>query len=79
MSVMIGGASSMRFTLAVTTVMDGTKLPLFVIFIGVPGGHVERQLPGIVPSGIFGCVQKKGWMEKRTMRIWYEKIFKPYV
>ena len=78
-SVIIGGVSSIRFTLAITITMDGTKLPLFVIFKGVPGGHIERQLPRIVPKGIIGCVQKKGWMHNRIMRIWYEKIFKPYV
>ena len=31
-SAMIGGSSSMRFTLAVTAATDGTKFPLFVIF-----------------------------------------------
>ena len=76
---MIGGASSMRFTLAVTIAMDGTNLPLIVICKGVLGDHVERQLPGILPFGIIGCEQKKGWMDNRTMRIWFEKIFKPHV
>ena len=75
----IGSASSMRFTLAVTVAMDGTKLPLFVIFKGTPGGSVEKQLPTILPEGIFGCVQKKGWMDNRTMRIWYDKFYKPYI
>ena len=33
-SIMIGGTSSTRFTLAVTFAIDGSKLPLFVIFKG---------------------------------------------
>ena len=67
-SVMIGGASSMRFTLAVTVAMDGTKLPLFVIFKGTPGGKVEKQLPDKLPTGIFACVQKKaGWITERCV------------
>ena len=43
-SVMIGGSSSMRFTLTVTVAMDRTKLPLFVIFKGKQVGTVEKQL-----------------------------------
>ena len=35
-SVMKGGASSMRFTLAVAVAIDGTKLPLFAIFKSTP-------------------------------------------
>ena len=78
-SVMIGGSSSMRFTLAVTVAMDGTKLPLFVIFKGKQGGTVEKQLPSILPDGVFGCVQKKAWMDNNTMSIWYNKIYKPHI
>ena len=68
-SIMIGGTSSMRFTLAVTVAMDGSKLPLFVIFKGVPGGRVDKSLPRILPDGVIGCVQRKGWMDNYTMRI----------
>lgn len=42
-SIRIGGTSSMRFTPAVTVAMDGTKLPLFAIFKGTPGGSVENS------------------------------------
>ena len=42
-SVMIGGTTSMIFTLDVSVAMDGTKLPLFVIFKATPGGSVEKQ------------------------------------
>ena len=37
-SIRIGDKSSMRFTLAVAIAMNGSKLPLFVIFKGKPGG-----------------------------------------
>ena len=56
-SCMIGGSSSMRFTLAVTIAMDGSKLPVFVIFKGTPGESVERSLSSVLPSGVIGCVQ----------------------
>ena len=39
-SIRIAGTESMRFTLSVTAAMDGTKLPLFVILKGRPGGSI---------------------------------------
>ena len=77
--IMLGGTSGMRFTLAVSVAMDGTKLPLFAIFKGTPGGSIDRQLPSILPGGIIGCVQSKAWMDDRTMAIWYNKVYKPYI
>ena len=68
-SVMIASASSMRFILAVSVAMDGSKLSLFAIFKGKPGGSIEKQLPQIIPVGIVSCVQAKGWMDDRTMSI----------
>ena len=78
-AVLIGGSSSMRFTLAVTVAMDGTKLPLFVIFKGVPGGKVDQSLESILPTGVLGCVQPKAWMDNRTMEIWYTNVFRPFI
>ena len=78
-SIMFGRSSSTRFTLAVTIVMDGSKLPLFVIFKGTPGGNIERSLNSTLPDGIFGCVQPKAWMDNRTMTIWYNSVVKPYI
>ncbi len=67
---MIGRSSSRRLTLCVSVALDGTKLPLFVIFKGKSGGSIDRSLADIWPEGIFGCVQKKGWMDDRSMSIW---------
>lgn len=58
-SVMIGGALSIRFTLAVSVAMDSTKLALFATFKGISGGIVDKQLSEIIPAEILGCVQKK--------------------
>ena len=66
-------------TLAVSVSMDGSKRPLFVIFKGKPGGSIEKQLPLIIPAGIVGCVQAKGWMDDRTMSIWNERVYKPHI
>ncbi len=72
--IMIGGASSARFTLSVSVAMDGTKLPLFVIFKGKLGGTVEKKLPNTVPVGIVACVRKEAWMDGHTMRICYDRV-----
>ena len=55
-AVNIGGITPTRFTLAVTVAMDGSKLPLFVIFKGKRGGKIEKSLKEIVPAGITACV-----------------------
>ncbi len=78
-SIMIGGASSARFMFAVSVAMDRTKLPLFVILKGKPGGTVENQLSDTVPDGIVACVQRRAWMDDRTMRIWYDRVYKPHI
>ena len=67
-SVKIGGSSS-RLTLCVAVAMDGTKLPLFVVMKGQPGGRIEKQLHDLLPTGVFGCCQPNAWVDKRAMRI----------
>ena len=78
-AIMIGRSNPTRITVAVSVAMDGSKLPLFVIFRGKPGGRVEKSLQEIVPDGIVGCVQRKGWMDNTTMNIWYNKVYRPYI
>ena len=58
-SIRIGGSTSLRATLCVSIAMDGTKLPLFIIFKGQSGGRIARDLHNILPAGVHGCVQKK--------------------
>ena len=57
----------MRFALCVAVAKDETELPLFVIFKGKPNGHIEKQLLSILPDGMYGCVQEKGWCDERAM------------
>ena len=69
----------MRFRLAVTVATHGMKLLPFVIFKGTTRGSVEKQLPKILPEGIVSCLQKKAWMDHKSMRIWYAKFYKHYI
>ena len=78
-SIMVGGSSSMRFTLAVTVAMDGTKLPLFVTLKSVPNGRVDKSLPDTIPNDVISYVQRKSWMYNRRMYIWYDYAYKTYV
>jgi len=77
--VRAGDTYSQRATLCVTVAADGTKLPLFIIFKGMPGGTIYSTLHNVLPEGIKGCVQKKGWMDERVMHIWLTEVWEPYV
>ena len=76
---MVGSSSPMRFTLVVTVAMDGTKLPLYVIFKSVTGGGVDKHLPDTILNGVIDCVLRKAWTDNRTMSTWYDSAYKPYV
>ena len=41
-AVMIGNSTPERITVAVSVALDGSKLPLFVIFKGKTGGRIEN-------------------------------------
>jgi len=56
----------------------GQKLPLFVIFKAQPNGPIEQSLPELLPAGMYGCCQEKGWMDNRSMEIWRQAIWAPY-
>ena len=76
---MVGGSYLMRFSFAVTVAMYGTNLPLSVIFKGVPVGRVDQYLPDTIPGAAIGCVQRKEWMDNRTISIWNDSVYTPYV
>ncbi|CAG8761942.1 16818_t:CDS:2, partial [Funneliformis caledonium] len=46
--------------------VDGTKLPLIVIFKG-------KQMPKNLLSGIIVLIHPKGWMDESGMKIWFDK------
>ena len=78
-SVRRGSSSTQRCTLCITVAADGAKLPLFVIFKARPNGTIAKNLHQILPAGMHGCVQEKGWMDNRVMSIWKEKVWFPYI
>ena len=78
-AILIGRSNPDRIAVAVSVAMDATKLPLFVIFKGKPIGRIEKSLPEIVPQGLVGCVQRKGWMLNNAMAIWFNKVYRRYI
>ena len=52
--------------------MDATNLPLLVISQGTPGDRIEQLLPEFILECLISCIQRKGWMNFRTMEIWYD-------
>ena len=75
-SIPFGGSSSMRFTLCFLVALDGTKLPLFVIFKGKPNGNIEKALPSMIPAGMLGCTQSKAWCDEHATLKWYDSVWK---
>lgn len=55
-SIRIGSSSSKCYTMAATVAMDGTKIPLFVIFKAKSSGLIERTPANNLPEGVVGCV-----------------------
>lgn len=70
---------SVRCTAVLAVAADGTKLPPMVIFKAVPGATIEKGLHEILPSGVVGSCEKKGFMNTRSMGIWTERVLKPHV
>ena len=52
---------------------------LIVTFKVKPERKVEKQLPDTVPDGVVACVQRKAWMDDRTIRIWYAQVYEPHI
>ena len=66
-------------TVCVAVGADGSKLPFFAIFKVSANGRIAKDLPSILPNGMYGCTQEKVWMDNHVMEIWEEKLWKPYV
>lgn len=58
-SIKIIGRNSRRMPVCVAVLSNAAKLPLFLIFIGQPGGCIELSLPSILPQNTFGFCQAK--------------------
>ncbi len=71
--------SSVMINATFSVVMEGTKLPLFVIFKDTPRGYNEKQLSNVFFDGSLGCVQAKWWMDDRKFSIWYEDVYEPNI
>jgi hypothetical protein len=67
--------------------MDGEKLPPFVIFKGAITPHskimkefdsVESRSKFCYPEGLFYTVQANAWMDKSRMHNWIDNVWSPY-
>ena len=54
-SVRDGSTPNKICTVCVTVATDGSKLSRFVIFKGIANRQIAKQLPSIVPDGMYGC------------------------
>jgi hypothetical protein len=70
------GSNSKRCTVCVTISADGTKLPPFFVFKGVPGAKIERAL---LADNVKGCCQRNGWFDESVIEKYINAILRPYV
>lgn len=73
------GSNIARLTACVSIARDGTKVSLFLIYKCKANGRFEKSLNDILPDNIFGCCQEKGWMDDRSIHLWLEILWKPYI
>lgn len=66
-------------TLRVSVASDGLKLPLLTLLKGYSKGRIEKMLHNILPEIIHRCRQSEGRMDEPSLKIWTERIWKPYV
>lgn len=78
-AIRCSNSNAKRMTICVACASDGTKLPLMFVLKGKPDGRIERSLCDELPEGTFGCCGDKGWMDERSCRLWFEKIWLPQV
>lgn len=74
--------SSGRCSVMLGVAADGHKFPPYIIFKGLPGARIDRELrrwehEGYSEGCIYG-VQSKAWMNEPQMLQWVEKVWKPY-
>lgn len=68
----------MRVTVAVTLTASGEMLPPFFVFKGKAGGRIEREFQDFPEGGLYS-VQEKAWMDEPLMKVWVNKVLKPFV
>jgi DDE superfamily endonuclease len=69
------GSNQRRATVCITVAADGTKLPQFYIFKGVPGAQIETML---LEDGVLGCCRINGWFDEVVGKKYISVIPIPY-
>jgi DDE superfamily endonuclease len=70
------GSNQRRATVCITVAAaDGTKLPPFYIFKGLPGATIETKL---LENGVLGFCQVNGWFDEFAGRKYVSDILIPY-
>lgn len=77
-STQCSGSSNWNITACVLEYENGEIYP-YLTFNRTPGGPFEIKLLNVFPEIFVGCCQLKDWIDKRSLEIWIEKIWKPYV
>ena len=61
-----------------TLTADGNFLPPLFVFKGKPNGRIIKEFKDYPDDAFYVC-QPKAWMDEDVMKIWIDKVLKPYV
>ena len=69
-----------RCTVMLGCTASGVKFPAFVIWKGVPGGRIDREMRGAAypHDNIVYAVQPKAWMDTAVYQEWVFAVLLPY-
>lgn len=74
----MAAGEKMRCTTHIGIDMSGEMLTPFIIFKGMPGGRIERELANFPPDAYY-AVQKNAWCDEERMLQWVATSFKDWV
>ena len=58
---------------------SGKMLKPLVIFKGKPGARIETREFRTYDQSMYYACQESAWMDERVMRVWVQRVLKPYV
>ena len=79
--IVTSGAEKDRVSLLLSVAADGTKLPPMIIFKGVPGAKIEKELnslPLVKNKKIYVCCQQNSWCTYTIFNKWLKEVYKIY-
>ena len=79
--IITSGAEKYRVSLLLTKSANGNRFPPLIIFKGVPGAKIEKELNKlqlVKDKKIFVLCQKNSWCTQELFIKWLKLVYRPY-